>query len=80
MIHLLYSALSDLVKKVMLRYIKTEVIAGKTGRELLKIDAREVNNMRTLTDVDIGEATIKALTSLFKDDKQQSSWKPEIFS
>ena len=66
MIHVLYPALRDLVVTIMLRFLKTDVVGNKTGRELQNINVRDVNNMLPLEQVEIGAATKQAMTKMVK--------------
>ena len=66
MIHVLYPSLRELIATLMLRFMKTEVVANRTGIELQKINVHDVGNMQPLLKVEIGEGTRKAMMKMVK--------------
>ena len=69
-IHLLYSSMCSTLLKLLLRFIKPEVVDGKHGRDLASISTNS-NHQLTDKDLDIGDGTRKALAVL-KPDQQRS--------
>ena len=67
MIHLLYIALNDLVRTLMLRFVNTAVVGTKMASGLVTIDVNDIKNLRTLEDMEIGEATRSSLSKLKKE-------------
>lgn len=64
LIHRLFSAMGDLIRTLMLRFMNTEVVGLKNGADLKLLDVNDVNNLRSLTDIESGEPTRKALISI----------------
>jgi hypothetical protein len=58
-IHRLFHAMCDLIRKLMLRFMKTEVVGLTTDEKLKLLDVNDVKNVRPLDDVEIGEPTRK---------------------
>lgn len=71
LVHLLNSALCDLYRQLLMRFIRSDCVGNKTGRELMDIDIRSSDNLRPLTEMDIGETTVKTLQSL-KQEKHKA--------
>jgi hypothetical protein len=46
----------------MLRFMKTDVVASKSGRELCEINVRDTQHLRELSEMEIGQETKKALS------------------
>ena len=67
MIHVLHSALCELLQKLLLRFVKMEVLCQKTGKHLCEIDVNDVENMCTLETLEVGEATKKAMSTSKKE-------------
>jgi hypothetical protein len=66
LVHVLYAAVNDLVRTLMLRFLTTAAVATKTGQELVDLDVREAKNWRSLKEIEIGEGTKKALSKIKK--------------
>ena len=64
LIHMLYLALNNLVRTLMLRFVNTAVVGTKMASDLVAIDVNDVKNLRTLEDMEIGEATRNSLSKL----------------
>ena len=67
MIHILYSALCELIQKLLLRFVQMEVMSKKNGKHLCEIDVNDVENMRALKILEVGEATKKAMSTIKKE-------------
>jgi len=67
MVHVLYTALCDLVRKVMLRFLTTDAVGTRSGKHLLEINIRNMANMRPIDQLEIGECTKKAMTAVKKE-------------
>ena len=55
----------------MLRFIKTDVVGTRSGKELCDINVRDTKNLWELTDVEIGQAIQKALNTLIKKEQHK---------
>lgn len=66
LIHLLYSETSALLKSIMLRFIKFDVVGEKSGRQLTMIDAHERQNLMDIESMEIGADTQKTLSNIDK--------------
>ena len=64
LIHLLYPESTDLLKKVAGRFMKSEVISGKKGSQLIKIDTSNSDNVKDTKDMDIGTETREMMGKL----------------
>jgi len=67
MIHVLYSTLCELIQKLLLCFVKTELVGQKTGKHLCEIYVNDVENMRTIETLEVGEATKKAMSTIKKE-------------
>ena len=63
-IYLLYSESTDLLKKVGRHFMKSEIISGKKGSALVKVDTSNTDNCKYLQDMDIGAGTRELLGKL----------------
>ena len=77
MIYVLHSALFELIQKLLLRFVKVEVMGKKNGKRLCEIDVNDVENMRTLETFEVEEATMKAVSTIKKSSICLSFWKLE---
>ena len=57
LIHVLYSELKDNLPLVMKRFLKHELISGKSGRYVIQIDINNVENLKPIAELEIGEPT-----------------------
>lgn len=71
MIHVLHSSLCELTTKLLLRFMKTDVVGAKSGKDLSEINVRDVDKMRALDDIEIGEATKKAMSTNIKKERHK---------
>ena len=72
MVHVLHMALCDLMTKLMLRFLKTDVLSKKTGDQLCEIEVDNVQNMRNLEEMEICEATKNAMSTNIKKEKHKA--------
>ena len=70
LIHVLHQAMVDLLKQVMLRFLKQDVVKEKAVVELLKLDTKNVELQLKDEDLDIGKETRKAISDLKQSGKQ----------
>ena len=70
LIHVLHQAMVDLLKQVMLRFLKQDVVKEKAVDELLKLDTKNVELQLKDEDLDIGKETRKAISDLKQSGKQ----------
>ena len=71
LIHVLHSELSNLVRILMLRFVRAEAVGAKCGKQLKEIDLKKAENLHTLEDLDIGEITRQSLTKI-KQEKHKA--------
>ena len=71
LIHVLHQAMVDLLKQVMLRFLKQDVVKEKAVDELLKLDTKNVELQLKDEDLDIGKETRKAISDLKQSGKQR---------
>ena len=64
LIHVLHQAMVDLLKQVMLRFLKQDVVKEKAVDELLKLDTKNVELQLKDEDLDIGKEIRKAISDL----------------
>lgn len=64
LIHFLYPSLLELLKMLMKRFVKNELVVGKSGSELVKIDVSKSTKQLSDSEIDIGTPCRKALASL----------------
>ena len=64
----------DLLKQVMLRYLKQDVVKEKAVDELFKLDTKNVELQLKDEDLDIGKETRKPISDL-----KQSGNKDSVF-
>lgn len=57
LIHLLYHEVNCLVRRLLLRFVKTDIVGTKMGNDLALIDLSDATNLRDVEDMEIGEAT-----------------------
>ena len=63
-VHLLHSELSNLVRMLLLRFVRAEVVGAKCGKQWTEIDLKKAENLRTLEDLDIRETTRQSLAKI----------------
>ena len=66
-IHILYEEMCFLIRTLMLRYVKAELVASKSGKELLDIKHKDVTNQLSDDLVVVGDETRKQLIKLKTD-------------
>jgi hypothetical protein len=64
LVHVLHSSLCDLYRMLLLRFIRSECVNNKTGKDLKEIDVRSAANLRPLSEMDIGETTRQTLDTV----------------
>lgn len=64
LIHLLYYSMSDIVSRIMARFIKQDVFAGKDGVDLVAIDVSSFTNQLPDASMEVGEPTRRELGKL----------------
>jgi len=70
LIHTLYFALNDLVRTLMLCFVNTAVVGTKMAGDLVAIDVNDIKNLRTVEDMEIGEATRHSLSKIKKEQQK----------
>ena len=71
LVHVLHSELSNLVRMLMLRFVRAEAVGAKCGKQLKEIDLKKAENLRTLEDFDLGETTRQSLAKI-KQEKHKA--------
>ena len=71
LIHVLHQTMVDMLKQVMLRFLKQDVVKEKAVDELLKLDTKNVELQLKDEDLDIGKETRKAISDLNQSGKQR---------
>ena len=71
LVHLLHEKFSLLLRLLMGRFIKKEVLINKDGKKLGTIDMKASNNHLDVKDLEIGEETRRAVTKLSIEKQKQ---------
>ena len=58
MVHVLYASLVDVLKILMNRFVKQDLIRGKSGADLSKLDTNKLSNQLSGEEINIGQQTI----------------------
>ena len=74
LVHVLYTELKETLILVMNRFWKNELVAGKAGKDLVKVDLSIAENLKPLTEVEIGKPTKQILQ---RTECQTRSWNKE---
>ncbi|CAF1525367.1 unnamed protein product [Rotaria sordida] len=69
LIHVLFNECCNILRNVLLCFVKEEVVAGKQGSQLLSISYELQNNQRIDSKIEIGESTRKYLSDLSSNEK-----------
>ena len=64
LIHMLYSEACDLIRTLMLRFVKHDIVADAIGSKLVKLDVKDLNNCLDLKEMEVGSDTEKTLSKL----------------
>lgn len=70
LVHILYDKLNELVRTVMLKFLKAELIQDKEGAELVCVKCAEGVNWLPLKEMDIGMGTRLAVSKVKNDSKR----------
>lgn len=71
-VHLMYSEMNLLLRTIMLRFLKEEIVGSAEGSKLLDIDIENFDSFLPLKGMNIGEATRRALSQLKVDDAKEA--------
>jgi len=71
LIHMLFPEGADLLKKVMNRFLKFDVVSGKSTSKLCQIDVEKQENIMPLKDVDIGTEASEWLCKVDSSSRQK---------
>jgi hypothetical protein len=66
-VHILYDEMCSLIRTLMLRYVKADVVGSKSGRELIDVKHKDVKNHLSDDLVVIGNETRQMLKKLHVD-------------
>ncbi|MEW8547687.1 MAG: hypothetical protein AB2693_29620 [Candidatus Thiodiazotropha sp.] len=64
MVHVLYASLVDMLKILMNRFVKQDLIRGKSGPELAKLDINKLSNQQSDEEINIGQQTVVEMRNL----------------
>ena len=64
LIHMLYPECVGVLKNVLMRFLKFEVVSGKSSSTIINIDCGNLDNCKSLKDMDIGPEVCDALSKL----------------
>jgi hypothetical protein len=71
LVHILYDSSNDLVRSLMLKFMKRESVEGKTDQQLCDVKCDDVQNWLSLQVVEIGVGTRKALAAVAGEDTRK---------
>ena len=60
----LYTEEKETPTLVMIRFLKSKLISGKSGRDLMQIDVNNVENWKPIAELEIGEQTKPSLQKM----------------
>jgi hypothetical protein len=69
LIHLLYTECYNLLRNVLLSFVKEENMKDKEGLQLLSISFELQNNQKNNTNIDVGESTRTCINNLSVNEK-----------
>jgi len=72
LIHLLRHTMCELLKSLMGRFLKTQVLADKERKHLLAIDYSKPDNQLSMSQMEVGEKTRSALSKLSHDQQKKA--------
>lgn len=64
LIHILFNKMNELLRNMMLRFMKEECVVNLEGKALIDVDIEKHENNRRLLDVNVGTGTRRALSRL----------------
>ena len=64
LVHVLYTELKETLTLVMNRFLKNELVTGKAGKYCIKVYLSIAENLKPLTELEIGESTKQILQKL----------------
>jgi len=68
---MLYPEYVGVLKKVLMRFLKFEVVSGKSNSKLINIDCDNLDNCKSLKDMTIGQEVCDGLSKL-EGDRQKA--------
>lgn len=71
LIHVLHEKLNELVRTLMLLFLKVDVVSGKEGRSLMEVKCYDGGNWLPLKSVAVGSGTSAALVAMTKEDERK---------
>ena len=71
LVHVLYDGLNGLVRSLMLKFLKTESVENKTGQELCEVKCDDYQNWLSLTKIEVGVGTRKAIATVPGEDTRK---------
>ena len=71
LVHVLYEKLSQLVRTLMLTFMKAEVVGSKEGPDLISVNCDDGSNWLPAKSIDVGTGTNKVLSTIEKEDERK---------
>src|SRR6266516_1623330 len=71
LVHVLYDKLNEMVRILMLKFLKATVVGTKEGRSLIDIKCDEAANWINSTSLNVGVGTNKALAFINKEEEKK---------
>lgn len=71
LVHVLYEKLSELVRQLMLKFMKTETVGTKEGKALVDVRCDDADNWLPIKSLDVGTGTNKALAAVANEDERK---------
>ena len=69
LVHVLHNKINELLRSVMLKYLKESCVNTLEGKDLVAIDIDNSENFRPIKDLDIGVGARKAISKLKENDR-----------
>ena len=64
LVHVLYTELKETLTLVMNRFLKNELVTGKAGKDIIKVDLSIAENLKPIIELEIGEPTKQIMPKL----------------
>lgn len=71
LVHVLHEKLNELVRTLMLKFMKADIVGTKEGKDLVNIQCDAADNWRPVNSMDVGNGTNKALAAVTKDEERK---------
>jgi hypothetical protein len=71
LIHVLYEKLNEMLRALMMKFMKASVVDAKEGQSLLDLKCDDTNNWVHLSSMDVGIGTKTALLAIIKEEDRK---------